>query len=142
MDNIKFRYVFQHGEMGLFIFQYFTLEQIEGNDFNQQCLEKFGSQWCPPIRKDLYIGRIDITNKEIYNNDIIKTILDYGFGEKEIIGVVEYDNYNGIWMLDFPEYGITKPLNEFVDVGLEKIGDFYNDEKLLWLHRTNYMNEE
>ncbi len=119
--EIKFRYVFQHGDTGYIAIKHFALIEIETGATKQLSLRWF------PIARNQYTGVLDKNGKEIYEGDIVK----YG------------DTYGTIrWSIDGARFYVSAPAqnttfnNAIWNMNLrwellEIIGNIYEHDYLL-----------
>jgi len=77
------------------------------------------------------IGVKDDDGRILREGDIITTVADCDFFNHEVNGIIQYSPEQALFEVDFPQYGVTKPLAIFVNSGayIKYIG---TDEKLLY----------
>ena len=134
MENNKFRYSTKDTIL-FYQEEIFTLEEIENgtaytwikkNDLTES-----------KINRDQYTGIYDDSKEieELYENDIVEVFIYYDFivDSISIIGVIEYNEEECCYYIDFPKWGMSKPLSCFTGNGIIKKGNYYNDFKLLEL---------
>ena len=87
MSEIKFRYVYSNGkEIKRFIY---TIEEIEELPMTEEfyALSKQGFKL---ISRDRFTG-IVINEEELFENDIVKIEIDFGYGNQPLFGNVCFD---------------------------------------------------
>ena len=135
MEDIKFRYSVKR-ENGFYFEKIYTLKQIENGDVKQwikaNCIYNEDV-----INKDHYIGINDNSKEkeELYENDIVEVYIEYDFVTDilSVIGVIEYNEEECCYYIDFPKWGMKQPLNSLIDEGIIKKGNYYMDVALLEL---------
>ena len=118
MREIKFRYVYQHKEnKNRFYKLLLSLEDVENNIFSlgrNECADEWNL-----IAIDEYTGLKDKNDKEIYENDIIRTY-------------IEDDCVNSKVFFDSGGFCIESKEGEFYDLRFLKIiGNVYRNLELL-----------
>ena len=85
----------------------------------------------PTWETEQYINIEDEDGNMIYENDIVTTIESTIKGDVIINGIVEYSESFASYMINFPQYGVSKLLNDFIDLGLNVIGNIHNNSELV-----------
>ena len=71
----------------------------------------------------LYTGQKDINNKMLFEHDIIATTEEtMSKGDLEIEGVIIWEECSSAFYIDFPQYGMSRPMMDFIG-NMEKIGN-------------------
>lgn len=128
MDK-RFKYVCKRSNGHTFQ-QIFSMKQIEFGE----TLKWIEANYI--IEKELFkcqfIGLKDENKIEIYEEDIVRTIEQtMSHGDIEIIGVVEYDENDACYRIFFPKYGESIPLCSFIELGIEVIGNEFENPDII-----------
>ena len=125
MENIKFKYILKHKGKIKVVFA--TIEEIEQgkmDEYLMQKSEKFRSE-DTVIARNLWIGKLDKNEKEIYDGDIIKDTQGW------LWKVFWRDKFVGFYLKKIDD-------SEWIDLlwggnvsGLEVIGNIYENPELL-----------
>lgn len=78
-----------------------------------------------------FIGKYDDNGRKMYEGDIIRTIECTVQGDVEVVGEIEYDYNYCRYLISFPKYGISKDISDFIDMGIEVIGNIHENYELL-----------
>ncbi|MFW9871896.1 MAG: YopX family protein [Candidatus Thorarchaeota archaeon] len=120
MENLEFRVRWVHPESSCNGFDYF--DAIDGYRQSDPCQEI--------IAFDQYIKRNDCHNNKLYENDIVEVVEEtISHGDELIRGIISYDDTSCQWVINLKSESI--PLCHFIDLGIEKIGNIYENEDLL-----------
>ena len=78
-----------------------------------------------------YININDDNGTEVYLHDIINVIEKTIEADKVITGIIIYDEGFGAYMVDFPYWGESRTLSDFIDSGLLVVGNEHQNINLL-----------
>jgi uncharacterized phage protein (TIGR01671 family) len=79
-----------------------------------------------------YIEINDEDGNMVYENDIVRTVEEtISKGDLEIVGIVDYAKELGAYIINFPQYGTSKLLNDFIDIGIEVIGNETDNPEIM-----------
>lgn len=100
---------------------------------------KFGensSYWIEVDGKTIgqFISKIkDLNKKEIFlfEGDIIQVVIETILGDILVNGIIEYDSSIFCYMVDFPNYGESRSLDQFIELGIKLIGNEIDNPELL-----------
>jgi len=79
-----------------------------------------------------YIGRKDNNNVKIYEKDIVQVVEQtISQGDMFLIGVIQYDPLLCTYMVDFPDYGTSVSIGQFIELGIIVVGNLFENQELL-----------